>query len=122
MNKIKIAKKQDIWEALKWTGGNYDEIVDFLHTPEMIHNEDIETGELRIKVFGNYFPLIIGDYLFKTNRNHIGLITQDIIDRQWDIVTDECEHPYAFVQRDGDTEKCTKCGLVLCERVNKLNL
>ena len=28
---------------------------------------------------------------------------------------DECLHPYAFVQRDGDTEKCTKCGLVLCE-------
>lgn len=27
----------------------------------------------------------------------------------------ECVHPYAFVIRKVDFEKCTKCGKVLCE-------
>ena len=30
-------------------------------------------------------------------------------------VTDECEHPYAFVYRKSDYERCDKCGKILCE-------
>ena len=29
-------------------------------------------------------------------------------------VSDECEHPYAYVYRKGDYESCTKCGKELC--------
>ena len=115
MNKIKIAKKQDTWEVLKWTGDNFDELVEFIPSHVSIGNEDTETQELRIHIYGNYFPLSVGQYLFRTDKDHAGLITQEIIDRSWDIITDECSHPYAFVQRKGDFEKCTKCGLVLCE-------
>lgn len=27
----------------------------------------------------------------------------------------ECEHPYAYVYRKMDFEKCSKCGKILCE-------
>ena len=29
-------------------------------------------------------------------------------------VSEECEHPYAYVYRKGDYESCTKCGKELC--------
>lgn len=32
-----------------------------------------------------------------------------------ELQTKECEHPYCFVYRKADFEKCTKCGKILFE-------
>ena len=54
-----------------------------------------ENYEKSIKSFGNNWDKLI-EYVDKL------------------LPTDECEHPYAFVYRKGDFEKCSKCGKILC--------
>jgi len=86
---LKIRKKEDPFEAIKYTGGgsNYEEIADFLGDEVDVFAPDKEDFlTIVIKAKRMTFNLNIGEYVFKTSNGLVGKITQEIIDRSWEIV------------------------------------
>lgn len=87
-NIIKITPKEDPWQALKWTGENLEEINEFVKDPHI--ETSIRFDELFYRHTGSlmWHPINIGEYLFKSPTGQIGKLTQEILDRSWNVISE----------------------------------
>jgi hypothetical protein len=63
-------------------------------------------------LFSNIRLILLETGHFGKHPENCSPIAEKIIQ---EIRNQECEHPYIFVNRKGDYEKCLKCKKVLCE-------
>lgn len=91
MSIIKITKKEEPFEALKWDGSysqnTIDEINKFI-SPKFVYVNTNCSLSLLGGGSGGDFPLYKDEYIFKAPNGTIGKITQEIIDRSWNIITE----------------------------------